>query len=108
MPVFTEVGPEAMARIVNKNQVNGVSLKVAPYLDFVKTMTPDIGYTLQPEGDETLRSIRVNMTKAANFLGIRLQYSEEADGTLLVAIDTREKKVRKSKKNSEQAQESSN
>lgn len=58
-----------------------------PYLDMVKAMVEDKQpRTLSPGEGETLRKIRVNVTRAANELEVKLTQRETRDGSLYVYL----------------------
>lgn len=102
MPIFTLVDVADAKMSLLKNTSASVSAKIREYLDFVDTMiqNPDSVYTLTPSGKETVRSMRVNLTKAAKSKGIRLMYGTDDGSNLLVSADTRERKTRTPKKSS--------
>jgi hypothetical protein len=43
-----------------------------------------MSWEIQPEGDETLRKLKVNVRRAANELNLNIRYGDTADNTLLV------------------------
>lgn len=58
-----------------------------PYLDMVKAMIKDKApRQLRPGEGETLRKLKVNVTRAATELGVRLTNRETRDGTLYVYL----------------------
>jgi hypothetical protein len=43
-----------------------------------------MSWEIQPEEDETLRKLKVNVRRAANELNLNVRYGDTADGMLLV------------------------
>ena len=81
MPQFTEAGPEARQRLVQTSK--GFQQRQI-YRDNLSKLTEGKNFEVRPEGDETLRKLKVNVRRAANELGINVRYGETTDGTLLV------------------------
>src|SRR5919199_3079758 len=82
MPVFKEVGPEARQRLV-KGRSKGYQQRQV-YRDMLSQLGDGKQYEIQPEAGETIRTIKVNVRRAANELSMDIVYGETADGTLLV------------------------
>jgi hypothetical protein len=81
VPTFTEVTPDAMRRLVNTSK--GFQQRQV-YRDNLLKLSDGKPLDVRPEGDETIRKIKVNLRRAANELGISVQYGETKEGTLLV------------------------
>jgi hypothetical protein len=82
MPTFTEVGPEARERLVRKGK--GYQDR-AGYRDMLSQVGGGKTFEVRPEGDETPRRLKVNISRAAKELGLEdIRYGETEDGALLV------------------------
>ena len=81
MPVFREAGPEARERLVQTSK--GFQQRQI-YRDHLGNLVEGRILEVQPEGDETLRKLKVNVRRAANELGMNVRYGETFDRTLLV------------------------
>jgi hypothetical protein len=81
VPRFREAGPEAKQRLVQTSK--GFQQRQV-YRENLSQLGEGKIWELQPEGDETLRKIKVNVRRAANELNINVRYGETTDGTLLV------------------------
>lgn len=81
MPVFREAGPEAKGRL--KQTSKGFQQRQI-YRENLSKLTEGKFWEVQPEGDETLRKLKVNIKRAANELNINVRYGETHEGTLLV------------------------
>jgi hypothetical protein len=81
MPRFRDAGPEARQRLLQTSK--GFQQRQI-YRDNLTGLGEGQYRELQPEGDETLRKLKVNVRRAANELGINIRYGETAQGTLLV------------------------
>ena len=81
MPVFREVGPEAKQRL---RQTSKGFQQRQVYRDNLSNLAEGKFWEVQPEADETLRKIKVNVRRAANELNMNVRYGETHEGTLLV------------------------
>jgi hypothetical protein len=54
------------------------------YRDNLMKLSDGKTFEVRPEGDETIRKIKVNIRRAANELGMKVDYGETTDGSLLV------------------------
>ena len=52
--------------------------------DRLAELTDGMSWKIQPEEDETLRKLKVNVRRAANELNLNVRYGDTAEGTLLV------------------------
>lgn len=68
------------------------------YLQTIQEMISDgKPRQLVPDEGETLRKMRVNLTRSANDFDVRLIMHETRDGTLVVQLDQSPQKVKKSR-----------
>ena len=81
MPIFREVGPEARQQVLRTSK--GYQQRQI-YRDNLSKLGEGQVWEVQPESDETLRKLKVNVRRAANELGINVAYGDTAEGTLLV------------------------
>jgi hypothetical protein len=81
VPVFNEVGPEARERLVQTSK--GFQQRQI-YRDNLMKLAEGTVFEVRPEGEETLRKLKVNTRRAANELSMNVRYGETFDGTLLV------------------------
>ena len=84
MPVFREAGPEARQRLLQTSK--GFQQRQV-YRDNLGKLTEGKYWEIQPERDETIRKLKVNVRRAANELSMNVRYGETSDGTLLVWIE---------------------
>ena len=82
MPVFREAGPEAKNRLLQTSK--GFQQRQIYRENLAKLSGPSDLWEVTPEGDETLRKLKVNIRRAANELNMNVRYGETTDGTLLV------------------------
>lgn len=93
MPVFREAGPEAKQRLVQTSK--GFQQRQV-YRDNLGKLVEGKHLEIQPEGDETLRKLKVNVRRAANELNLNIRYGETTDRTLLAWTEaTRERTGRR-------------
>ena len=85
MPVFREAGPEARQRLLQTSK--GFQQRQI-YRDNLSMLGEGRIWEVQPEGDETLRKLKVNIRRAANELNMNVRYGETTEGTLLVWSET--------------------
>jgi hypothetical protein len=81
MPIFREATPEARQRLVKQSK--GYQQR-AVYRENLAGLSGGTNLEIQPEGDESLRKLKVNVRRAANELNLSVGYGETTDGTLLV------------------------
>jgi len=84
VPIFREAGPDASLRLVKQSKG---FVQRAAYREMLSQLG---GRTIevQPEGDETLRQVKVNVRRAANELDLPgIRYGQTAEGSLLVWAD---------------------
>jgi hypothetical protein len=81
VPRFRDAGPEARQRLLQTSK--GFQQRQI-YRDNLTGLREGQYRELQPEGDETLRKLKVNVRRAANELGMNVRYGETTQGTLLV------------------------
>jgi AT-hook transcription factor len=92
MPVFREAGPDAKQRLVRASK--GYQQRQV-YRDYLSRLGPQQeNFEVQPEGDETIRKLKVNVRRAANELKLDVGYGETTDGTLLVWLDNPRERTR--------------
>jgi hypothetical protein len=93
VPVFREAGPEAKNRLLQTSK--GFQQRQI-YRDNLGKLGPNDMWEVAPEGDETIRKLKVNIRRAANELSMNVRYGETTDGTLLVwAESPRERSSRR-------------
>ena len=81
MPVFREAGADAKLRLL---QTSKGFLQRQIYRDNLGKLGEGKYWDIAPEGDETIRKLKVNVRRAANELGMTVRYGETMQGTLLV------------------------
>lgn len=81
MPIFREAGADAKQRLVPTSK--GYQQRQI-YRDHLSGLREGMYREIQPEGDETLRKLKVNVRRASNELGMNIRYGETKQGTLLV------------------------
>jgi hypothetical protein len=72
--------PDAKLRLVNQSK--GFQQR-AVYRDRLAELTDGMRWEIEPEGEETLRKLKVNVRRAANELNLNIRYGDTADNTLL-------------------------
>ena len=85
MPIFNVAAPDAKLRLVNQSK--GFQQR-AVYRDHLAELRDGMTWEIEPEGDETLRKLKVNVRRAANELNLNIRYGDTADNTLLVWKET--------------------
>lgn len=81
VPVFREAPPEAKQRVLSTGKG---SQQRQIYRENLTKLSEGKVLEIQPEGEETLRKLKVNVRRAANELNIPVSYGETSEGTLLV------------------------
>jgi hypothetical protein len=81
MPRFRDAGPEAKQRLLQTSK--GYQQRQI-YRDHLAELREGMYREVLPEGDETIRKLKVNVRRAANELGVNVRYGETEQGTLLV------------------------
>lgn len=81
VPVFREAPPEAKQRLLSTSKG---SQQRQIYRENLARLNEGKMLEIQPEGEETLRKLKVNVRRAANELSIPVAYGETSEGTLLV------------------------
>lgn len=88
MPRFIEATADAMSRLVNVG--TGYRYRQA-YRDAIGGLKPGATIEITPEGDEGVRRLKVNVTRAATEVQATIAYGETTDGTLLVWLKEEKK-----------------
>src|SRR3954468_9209213 len=81
MPIFNVAAPDAKLRLVKQSK--GFQHR-AVYRDHLAQLSDGMSWEIQPEDDETVRKLKVNVRRAANELDLNIRYGDTAEGTLLV------------------------
>jgi hypothetical protein len=81
MPIFNVAAPDAKLRLVNQSK--GFQQR-AVYRDHLSQLNEGMSWEIQPEGDESLRKLKVNVRRSANELNLNIRYGATAENTLLV------------------------
>jgi len=81
MPIFTVAAPDAKLRLVDQGR--GFQQR-AVYRDHLAELNPGMIWEIEPEDDESVRKLKVNVRRAANELDLPIRYGETPEGTLLV------------------------
>lgn len=81
MPIFNVAVPDAKLRLVNQSK--GFQQR-AVYRDHLSQLSDGMSWEIQPEGDESLRKLKVNVRRSANELNLNIRYGATAENTLLV------------------------
>ena len=81
MPRFRDAGPDAKQRLLHTSK--GYQQRQI-YRDNLADLREGSFREVVPEGDETIRKLKVNVRRAANELGVNIRYGETEQGTLLV------------------------
>ena len=92
MPVFEEASPDARLRVVQRGK--GYQQREV-YREHLSQLSDNRLWEIRPEGDETLRQLKVNVRRAANELDLNVRYGETQDGTLLVWAEDAPQKRRR-------------
>ena len=80
MPYFKVAGPEAKQKLARTTK--GFQQRQV-YRENLSKLSQDNVLEVKPEGDETIRKLKVNVRRAANELNLAVRYGETTDGTLL-------------------------
>jgi hypothetical protein len=86
MPRITTVGPEARERLLRTGRGQA---QLRPYLDAVASLSGDQVLELEPDAGESMRLIRVRLTRASRQLGKQVTCGATQEGTLLVWLPER-------------------
>ena len=70
----------------------------APYREAIANLTTERMIELEPDEGETLRRLKVAVTRAAKEVNRAVGYGESESGTLLVWLETKPRKVRRRKR----------
>lgn len=63
----------------------GGGVQLEEYVEILLDLTPDRGQVVEPNPEQSLRSLKMNFTKAAKTLaGVNIKYGETEDGKALV------------------------
>ncbi len=81
MPRFYEARPDARQRLVKVSK--GFQQRQA-YRDGLNTLAEGKDLEIEPESDESLRKLKVNIRRAANEMNVNIGYGDLDDGRLLV------------------------
>jgi len=93
MPVFREAAPGARLRLVKVSK--GYQQRQA-YRDGLSRLAEGKDLEIEPESDESLRKLKVNIRRAANEMKVNIDYGDLDDGNLLVWSEApREKGTRR-------------
>jgi hypothetical protein len=91
MPTFQEVEAEARQRLVKKTK--GYQDRQG-YRDMLSQVGGGRTFELRPEDGETIRRLKVNVSRSANELELQgIRYGETEDGALLVWCDTSQQRT---------------
>jgi hypothetical protein len=90
VPVFREAGPDAKNRLLQTSK--GFQQRQI-YRDNLAKLGPNDMWEVAPEGEETIRKLKVNIRRAANELSMNVRYGETTDGTLLVWVDNQRERT---------------
>lgn len=85
---------EGAGRLKSRGATNSA---VAAYREAVSNLTPDKALELEPELGESLRKLRINITRAAMAVGRTIAHGESDSGTLLVWLQGATKPSRRTK-----------
>ena len=86
MPLFKTASPDAKDRLAKQSK--GYRDRQV-YRDYLSQLTSDgMLWGIEPEEDESLRKLKVNVRRAPNELNINVGYGETVEGTLLVWAET--------------------
>ena len=96
MPQFTTVD---LAEV--KNRLRGRSrgrAARAPYREAIANLSANHLLELEPDDGETMRGLKLNVTRAAKEVDRQVRYGESDEGTLLVWLETKPRKARRPQK----------
>ena len=85
MPTIRTVGAEARARLVRKGTGRD---ELAPYRAALANLEGDAHLELAPEDNETMRAMKLRVSRASKQVGKDVKYGETQDGTLLVWLSS--------------------
>ena len=81
MPTFRTVGAEARARLARRGPGKD---ELAPYREALASLEGDAHLELAPEDGETMRAMKLRVSRASKQVGKEVSYGETQDGTLMV------------------------
>ena len=81
MPRFKPADETARARLRRRS---GASDARGPFREALAGLQGEDVIEIRPEGDETMRGLKVNVARAAREVNADVAYGETIDGTLLV------------------------
>ncbi len=87
MPTIRSVGREAMGRLARQSKGDE---ELLPYREAIANLEGDAVLEVEPDG-ETMRAIKLRVSRASKQVGKGVRYGETRDGSLLVwlAVPTR-------------------
>ena len=81
MPRITTVGPDARGRLVRKS---GGRDELAPYREAIASLDGDAHIEIAPEEGESMRAVKLRVTRAARQVNKDVRYGDTTDGSVLV------------------------
>ena len=81
MPRITQADRSARSRL---RQRSAVADARAPFREAIAGLQGDRVIEVRPEGGETMRGVKLNVTRAARETSVDVAYGETTDGALLV------------------------
>jgi hypothetical protein len=80
MPTIRTVGPDAKGRLARKSKGDE---ELVPYREAIANLEGDAMLEVERDG-ETMRAIKLRVSRASKQVGKGVRYGETQDGTLLV------------------------
>ena len=81
MPTIRTVGSEARARLARKGPGRD---ELAPYREAIANLEGEAHIEIAAEGNETMRAMKLRVSRASKQVGKEVRYGETTDDTLLV------------------------
>src|SRR3954453_175241 len=95
MPQITNVG---LAEARNRLRGKAPSDARAPFREAIAKLSGTRMLELEPDDDETMRGLKVNIARASKEINRPVSYGESDSGTLLVWLQDKPKKTRAPRK----------
>ena len=101
MPRITTVGPDARARLTSAGAGKAYRER-QPYREALANLSGDAMLEIEPEQGETMRRIKLRLSRAAKEAGREIRYGDTTDGKLLawLAEPTRRRRRRRGRTDS--------
>lgn len=96
MPRFATIDlDQAMRRLRRRSRGSDVR---APFREAIANLTAEHMIELEPDEGESMRGLKVSVTRAAKEVNRSVRYGESESGTLLVWLEAKPKRTRRRKR----------